>query len=78
VRVKAIAVNPLDCNARSSTYDKQSPPQILGWNAAEIVGQVGTNILLSKNLAASGQGIDPPIFFDPIFSDNTPPGINLD
>jgi zinc-binding alcohol dehydrogenase family protein len=48
VRVKAIAVNPVDYKVRASLNDKQSPPRILGWDAAGIVEQVGANVSLFK------------------------------
>ena len=41
VRVKAVAVNPVDYKVRSSIKEKLDVPKILGWDAAGIVKAVG-------------------------------------
>ncbi len=42
VRVKAVAVNPVDTKVRSSIQDPLDIPRILGWDAAGIVEGVGS------------------------------------
>ncbi len=46
VRVKAVAVNPIDYKVRSSLRALQEIPRILGWDAAGIVEAVGPSTLL--------------------------------
>jgi NADPH:quinone reductase len=46
VKIKAIAVNPVDYKIRSSIKEKLSTPKILGWDAAGIVEAVGENTSL--------------------------------
>lgn len=41
IRVKAIAVNPIDYKVRASLQQPQAVPRILGWDAAGIVEAVG-------------------------------------
>ena len=41
IRVKAVAVNPVDYKVRSSIKAKLDAPKILGWDAAGIVEEVG-------------------------------------
>ncbi len=48
VRVQAISVNPVDYKVRSSIQEKPSVPQILGWDAAGVVEQVGPQVSLFK------------------------------
>ncbi|MBD1914070.1 MULTISPECIES: zinc-binding alcohol dehydrogenase family protein [unclassified Leptolyngbya] len=48
VRVRAVSINPVDYKVRSSIQDKQSAPQILGWDAAGVVEQVGSQVSLFK------------------------------
>lgn len=48
VRVKAIAVNPVDFKVRSSIKEKLDTPKILGWDAAGIVEAVGNETSLFK------------------------------
>ncbi|MDZ8183746.1 MAG: alcohol dehydrogenase catalytic domain-containing protein [Nostoc sp. ChiSLP02] len=46
VRVRAVSVNPADYKVRSSIKAEQSAPQILGWDAAGVVEQVGEKVTL--------------------------------
>ena len=46
VKVKAIAVNPVDYKVRSSIKEKQTTPKILGWDGAGIVEAAGKNTSL--------------------------------
>jgi zinc-binding alcohol dehydrogenase family protein len=46
VRVRAVSVNPVDYKVRSSIRDRQSPPRILGWDAAGVVERVGAQVSL--------------------------------
>ncbi|GAB4539323.1 MAG: zinc-binding alcohol dehydrogenase family protein [Pleurocapsa sp.] len=48
VKIKAIAVNPVDYKVRSSLKEKLTNPRVLGWDAAGIVEQVGENTSLFK------------------------------
>ena len=48
VRVKAIAVNPVDCKVRASIKEKLDTPKILGWDAAGVVEEVGENTSLFR------------------------------
>jgi zinc-binding alcohol dehydrogenase family protein len=48
VRVRAVSVNPVDYKIRSSIQGKQSAPRILGWDAAGVVEQVGSQVSLFK------------------------------
>jgi NADPH2:quinone reductase len=45
VRIKAVAVNPVDTKIRASLGDgPQEPPRILGWDAAGVVESVGSQV----------------------------------
>lgn len=45
VRIKAVAVNPVDTKIRASLGEgPQVPPRILGWDAAGVVEAVGSNV----------------------------------
>jgi alcohol dehydrogenase len=44
VRVKAVAVNPVDYKQRQARKPDDSTPRILGWDAAGIVEAVGTDV----------------------------------
>ena len=46
VRVKAVAVNPVDYKVRSSISDKPTVPKVLGWDASGIVEEVGADTSL--------------------------------
>lgn len=46
VRVKAVAVNPVDYKVRSSIKKKLDTPKILGWDAAGVVEEVGEDTSL--------------------------------
>lgn len=46
VRVKAVAVNPVDTKVRASIKEKLNTPKILGWDAAGIVEEVGNDTSL--------------------------------
>jgi len=52
VKVEAVAVNPVDTKVRApkeSNKDKlESPPRVLGWDAAGVVQQVGAGVSLFK------------------------------
>lgn len=48
VNVKAISVNPVDTKVRNKTSEPQSPPLILGWDAAGEVVSVGPEAQLFK------------------------------
>ena len=48
VKVKAISVNPLDVKMRMQLHNKGVNPTILGWDAAGVVEQVGSDCLLFK------------------------------
>lgn len=48
VRVKAVAVNPIDYKVRSSIKESPATPKVLGWDAAGIVEQVGADTTLFK------------------------------
>ncbi len=46
VRVRAVAVNPVDTKIRASLgRTVQDPPRIFGWDAAGIVESVGTEVV---------------------------------
>lgn len=44
VKVKAVSVNPIDAKIRATLTQPQSPPRILGWDAAGEVVAVGTGV----------------------------------
>ena len=44
VEVRAVSVNPVDTKARAGTFTKE--PKILGWDAAGIVREVGSEVTL--------------------------------
>lgn len=46
VKIRAVAVNPVDYKVRSTIKERQTEPRILGWDAAGIVEQVGSNVSL--------------------------------
>ena len=46
VRVKAVAVNPVDTKVRASIKEKLNTPKILGWDGAGIVEEVGEDTSL--------------------------------
>jgi len=46
VRVKAIAVNPVDVKTRASKAQTETTPCILGWDVAGIVEALGPNCTL--------------------------------
>lgn len=49
VRIKAVAVNPVDTKIRASLGEgPQDPPRILGWDAAGIVESVGSQVTAFK------------------------------
>ncbi|WP_036132465.1 zinc-binding alcohol dehydrogenase family protein [Lysinibacillus sphaericus] len=48
VRVKAVAVNPVDYKVRSPKDKKEESPKILGWDVAGIVEEVGPHCTLFK------------------------------
>ena len=48
VRVKAVSVNPVDTKVRSSLKETLELPRVLGWDAAGIVEQVGSNVSLFR------------------------------
>ncbi|WP_419418633.1 zinc-binding alcohol dehydrogenase family protein [Legionella sp. D16C41] len=49
VEIKAVAVNPVDCKARAYMVEpKENQYQILGWDAAGIVTEVGEKVSLFK------------------------------
>ncbi|WP_144874276.1 zinc-binding alcohol dehydrogenase family protein, partial [Hyella patelloides] len=48
VRIKAVAVNPVDYKVRSSIKEQPTTPKILGWDGSGIVEQVGADTSLFK------------------------------
>jgi zinc-binding alcohol dehydrogenase family protein len=48
VKIQAVSVNPVDFKIRKATQEMQSPPKILGWDAAGIVAAVGNEVSLFK------------------------------
>ncbi|NEQ27195.1 MAG: zinc-binding alcohol dehydrogenase family protein [Microcoleus sp. SIO2G3] len=46
IKVKAVSVNPVDYKVRASIQEKLDVPRILGWDAAGIVEQVGSDVSL--------------------------------
>jgi len=48
VRVRAVAVNPLDCEMRAPRDEIEAAPRILGWDAAGVVEAVGPQSTLFK------------------------------
>ena len=48
VKVKAISVNPVDTKIRASLAEPLTEPKILGWDAAGVVEQVGSEVSLFK------------------------------
>ena len=48
VRVKAVAVNPVDTKVRASIKEKPNTPKVLGWDAAGIVEAVGSDTSLFR------------------------------
>lgn len=48
VRVKAIAVNPVDYKQRQARNEDDAAPRILGWDAAGIVEAVGSEVTLFR------------------------------
>jgi alcohol dehydrogenase len=48
VRVKAVAVNPVDYKQRLARKEDESAPRILGWDAAGIVEAVGDEVTLFR------------------------------
>jgi zinc-binding alcohol dehydrogenase family protein len=46
VRIKAIAVNPVDCKVRAPKDKVESTPRVLGWDAAGVVVAVGSEASL--------------------------------
>lgn len=48
VRVKAVAVNPVDYKQRQARKDDESTPRILGWDAAGVVEAVGDEVRMFR------------------------------
>lgn len=48
VAVKAVAVNPVDTKIRRNVQPEGNIPNILGWDAAGTVIEVGANVTLFK------------------------------
>lgn len=48
VRVKAIAVNPVDYKQRQARKEEDTAPRILGWDAAGIVEAIGSEVTLFR------------------------------
>lgn len=48
VRVKAIAVNPVDYKQRQARKEEDSTPRILGWDAAGVVEATGSEVTLFR------------------------------
>ncbi len=48
IKVKAVSVNPVDYKVRRSIQEKLDQPRILGWDAAGIVEQIGSDVSLFK------------------------------
>lgn len=48
VEIKAIAVNPVDTKVRRNVQPEPDGPKILGWDAAGIVTEVGSEVTLFK------------------------------
>ena len=48
IRVKAVAVNPVDYKVRLSIKEQPPTPKILGWDSSGIVEQVGSDVSLFK------------------------------
>ena len=46
VKIRAVAVNPVDYKVRSTIKERQTQPRILGWDATGIVEQVGSDVSL--------------------------------
>lgn len=46
VKILAVSVNPVDFKIRKATKEVQTPPKILGWDAAGIVEAVGDDVSL--------------------------------
>ena len=46
VRVKAVAVNPVDCKVRASIKNRLDQPKILGWDAAGVIEAIGEDTSL--------------------------------
>lgn len=48
VEIKAIAVNPVDTKVRRNVQPESDGPKILGWDAAGVVTEVGSEVTLFK------------------------------
>lgn len=48
VKVEAVSVNPVDTKVRMSLKDMQSPPRVLGWDAAGVVVETGASVTRFK------------------------------
>jgi len=48
VRVKAVAINPLDYKVRQSRKEDETTPKILGWDASGIIEAVGEEVTLFR------------------------------
>jgi zinc-binding alcohol dehydrogenase family protein len=48
VRIKAVAVNPVDTKVRASVKEKLDTPKVLGWDAAGVVEAVGEDTSLFR------------------------------
>jgi zinc-binding alcohol dehydrogenase family protein len=49
VRVKAVAVNPVDYKVRQGRDPERTEPQVLGWDAAGVVENVGAEVSLFRS-----------------------------
>jgi len=48
VRVKAVAINPLDYKVRQSRKEDETAPKVLGWDAAGIIEAIGEEVTLFR------------------------------
>ena len=48
VEIKAVSVNPVDVKVRASTRPENGEYKILGWDAAGVVREIGSNVSLFK------------------------------
>src|SRR2546430_17679925 len=62
VRIKAIAVNPVDCKVRAPKEKVEGAPRILGWDAAGEGGAAGSGgfFFRTRDRGVFPRGLPPP------------------